>query len=831
MWAKLVWISVILASVCVLGSDLILRQYEVWDREEYWNRIHCVITVRSDSLNFVTDLKLQNFVITEFAYDNEGNVLVTRPASFDNPSYQFNGSGFWEESVSSDKLDVVFLIDSTGSMEKHVSDVKEQLRIFVKRLMEYHTDFRMVVAKFETDDTPRWPDGRRVNFFYGPMMVEELEYQIEELSTAGEWWNFQWGYDAFLWALELPWREDARKIVVIITDVFTDSVHGPNWYFAHGCSTSPYAVDIAMRERNINLYFCQPDEENMAKIELAENFSEMVNPKVREANFDILLRLNNLTKKLSWPFDQSEIELEQAPLADSKYHFVWVSDFTNVPYPLREKISKVKVSIATADGSDQAEFNFCPSTNLEPYLKTTVKISIRDETGQIPQGRRNVDVRLYKVIGELGRFEKISEGCDENGAVELILIPLADYYCIVETGSRPDYRYYTLGLHWRGWLSVKELESSFEIKVNTAYKDIEIYRLRGLIQECKLMKIATSRTIQLACQVESLLNDVLKDNAISIQELDLIKRTVFEMAVLTNCSHYATVENDRLFDDILQTVDKVNNMLNKALKLAEELSKFKDKIESAVNVIIDIVTGNWEGIAKDLTAEALVQKLIDYIKQELPDRIIDALIDKLFEVSSMPNILVEYFDTFIRYAIRDNLVEMESHIENFVLTKLVQPNYVYLVDEALEKLLSRAKAFLSAVPSEWIDLNDHSTNLKEIFEKLRQDYMDDLFQSAYDNLKEQPVIDDWASTLSTFNEMLMLVLSLVQILQSNTLAIEQSFGLMPDFTPLISTITNILPAFDQLGTMTKTLEIALKANHLLSMQTILREIPDHIFGY
>ncbi|AEH51334.1 vWA domain-containing protein [Pseudothermotoga thermarum] len=301
MRAKLV-LAVVLTTIFAFGSNLVLRDHEVWDRHDYWNRIYCAVTVKSDSSNLVTDLRLQDFVITESAYDDEGNVLITCNASFDNPSYQFDGPGFWEESVNSDKLDIVFLIDSTGSMEEHIDNIKKQLRIFIKRLAEQYTNFRMVIAVYETDEMPRWPDGRRVYFFYGPMMKEELEYQIEKLTTGGEWWNFQWGYDAFLWTLDLPWRDDARKIVVIITDVFTDSVHGPNWYFAHGCSSSPYAVDMAMREKNIHLYFCQPDEENMAKTELSENFSEMVNPKVREANFDILLKLNDLTKKLSWPF-------------------------------------------------------------------------------------------------------------------------------------------------------------------------------------------------------------------------------------------------------------------------------------------------------------------------------------------------------------------------------------------------------------------------------------------------------------------------------------------------------------------------------------------------
>jgi hypothetical protein len=64
----------------------------------------------------------------------------------------------------------------------------------------------------------------------------------------------------------------------------------------------------------------------MAKIELSENYSPQVNIAIKEDKFDQLAKRNPLVRKLSWPFNQEEIELKQLPIIDSKYYFAWVSD-------------------------------------------------------------------------------------------------------------------------------------------------------------------------------------------------------------------------------------------------------------------------------------------------------------------------------------------------------------------------------------------------------------------------------------------------------------------------------------------------------------------------
>jgi hypothetical protein len=186
-------------------------------------------------------------------------------------------------------------------------------------------------------------------------MLEEIKEAIEEIETNGEWWNLTWGYDAYLWSLNLDWREDARKIVVIITDIYTDSVYGPSWYFSSGCVTSMHAVDMAIRDTKIQLYYCQPEEEDMAKIELSENYSPQVNIAIKENNFDQLAKRNPLVRKLSWPFNQEEIKLKQLPIIDSKYYFAWVSDWRKYSF-----LSRVEVEISLVRTGESVSFVFYP---------------------------------------------------------------------------------------------------------------------------------------------------------------------------------------------------------------------------------------------------------------------------------------------------------------------------------------------------------------------------------------------------------------------------------------------------------------------------------------
>lgn len=134
---------------------------------------------------YVRGLKVEDFQVVEKAYDGKGNLLAEKPVSFvEDPSYKFNGKGFWEKTVNSEKLDIAFFIDGTGSMEKHVGNIRKQIHSFVDRLVEKGTDFRIFIGMYETEGEPEWPISIYQSRFFDVTMLGEIRSAIVR-STPG----------------------------------------------------------------------------------------------------------------------------------------------------------------------------------------------------------------------------------------------------------------------------------------------------------------------------------------------------------------------------------------------------------------------------------------------------------------------------------------------------------------------------------------------------------------------------------------------------------------------------------------------------------------------
>lgn len=178
MKITLVVVFLTIVSSIVPAQQLVLKNYEVWWRDGLWNALWCSVSVQEGG-KFVTGLKPEDFVVKEIACDDKGKILAEKSVVFNRPYYQFDGPGFWEKSVNADKLDIVFLIDGTGSMEKHMANIKNQLHKFIDRMIQTGTDFRIFIGLYETEGEPTWPDGERATLC-GPLMVEKIRKQIDK---------------------------------------------------------------------------------------------------------------------------------------------------------------------------------------------------------------------------------------------------------------------------------------------------------------------------------------------------------------------------------------------------------------------------------------------------------------------------------------------------------------------------------------------------------------------------------------------------------------------------------------------------------------------------
>lgn len=805
----------------ILAQQLVLRDHEVWWRDGLWNALWCSVSVKEGE-TFVKNLKLEDFLIKEIAYDDRGKVLAEKSASFSRPYYQFNGPGFWEKSINADKLDIVFLIDGTGSMEKNMANIVKQLHAFVDRLIQTGTDFRIFIGLYETEDEPEWPKGEEASFL-GPLMLDEIRKQIDEIDSWGEWWNLTWGYDVILWSLGLDWREDSRKMIVVITDVFTDSIFGPNWYFSSGCVTSMWAVDLALRERNIHLYYCQPDEEHMARVELLECYSPKVNIKVRQNNFDVLEKYNNLVKKLSWPFDQDEIELKDLPVSDSQYFFAWVSDWGKERF-----VSKVDVEISLKSGGQPTKFTFYPL--VDPSGKRLdvrsrgKKFLVVDESGEIMKGRGNVSIDFYKVMGQLDLFSIITGTGgkhDENGYIDVDNIRPGKYYAVIRTDGKPSYAYHQLGYTGSCWVEIElDRVNPEKIVAKAMAKDAEVYRALGLIKEVERLDISSERLKLLASRARIWVEELGK-GGITLVELEALKRFNVALGTMVNCSGYADVVQSRAHEDLLFVVNKVNQMIKEAVHTVRLLSSVVNTISDIVNTLIDIIMGNWSGVTAKVTIEQLIERFVNYVANNLVDDIIQAVEMKLVEVIENPEKVLNYFENYVKSWIKQNISpdQISKNVENFVKRALVYEEFTNFFEREFEKLLTLSNDFVSKNQGRSWNIYERSNAMKNDFYEMRSKLMSPLFNISYKALKDQDTIDNWKSTLLIFEETVPLIIEFLQLFEVR----------YPELREARVALEKLSSIFDSIGTLTKTYEMALKVNHLNVLRSRIETIIDRLY--
>lgn len=815
-----------LAFVCatVFTYQVQLRDSDIWNRSELWNAVWCSVTVKDDSGDFVRSLSLEDFRITERAYGKKGELLEEKIANFgSHAGYKFNGDGFWEKSVNSDKLDIVFFIDGTGSMTKHIDSIREQLHKFVDRLIKTGTDYRIFISMYETESAPEWTISSYQTRFFGPAMIQEIRAAIDDIDTWGEWWNLTWGYDVFLWSLNLDWREDARKIVVIITDVYTDSVYGPNWYFSSGCVTPMSAVDLATREKGIQLYYCQPDEKQMAKTELSENYSPKVNIKIKENNFDTLEQKNNLVKRLSWPFNQEEIELQDLPVIDSKYYFAWVSDWGKYSF-----VSKVDVEVALARTAESVHFTFYPLENPDGtktnVMVRDVRFILKDESGLSMLGSNNVWIYFYRVMGDLDRMSIIRamhQIGDENGIVKLGSVQPGRYYYVLYTSGNSKYSYEQLGYTGTGWVEITATGATpSQIVAYTLGKDTENYRMRGLLQELENVDISTNRMKNLAQRAREWLAEIERDG-VTLVEMEAIKRLNVGLGALINCSGYADVVQNRTVEDFTHVVQKMTNMVRTARQVAEKLESAKNTFLKITNLFIDIITGNWSGVAANLTIEELVDKLVNYIKDNLVDDIIATVEKKLLEVLKNPEQFLGFFRSKAENWVKQQLTaeQISQQVHDFVSTELVYKNYTVYLEEQVDKLLSYSQELIQQNYEKYWNYYDRSSRMRKDFREMRKLLMGDLYDVSYKALKDQGSIDNWKSVLIVFRETIPLVIEFIKLFEVR----------YPELTDVRKSLENIYSVLDAIGTLTRTYEMALKINHLEDLQNRVKQIVDVVY--
>jgi len=176
---------------------------------------HIVLTLGtmqgSKVVEDLSHLQEGQFVIRQFRLG--GDIFV------DNPPFNFENLG----TSANRKLDIAFVLDTTGSMEEEIAGVRDSVRNFADRLREVGFDLRLAVVTFGdvvNDPTgSRDPDGIPRPVLDFTPEVDTFKNFVGSLSADGGGDGPEVSLDATQFAANsLTWRPDAHKVIIVITD-------------------------------------------------------------------------------------------------------------------------------------------------------------------------------------------------------------------------------------------------------------------------------------------------------------------------------------------------------------------------------------------------------------------------------------------------------------------------------------------------------------------------------------------------------------------------------------------------------------------------------------
>lgn len=173
-------------------------------------------------------------------------------------------------------IDLVFCIDTTGSMRDDIDEVKEQARMIIDTLAAQTSDFRIGVIGFkdigsDPEDDPVFSDFPFTN------NVETIINNIYALNADGGGDDPEAVYEALLRAMDNvtlgPWRNGVGKIIILMGDA---PPHEKGEVSQDGTHTYQYTVsDVATVAQNLDPVHIFPVLTGGASDEARESFKQI----------------------------------------------------------------------------------------------------------------------------------------------------------------------------------------------------------------------------------------------------------------------------------------------------------------------------------------------------------------------------------------------------------------------------------------------------------------------------------------------------------------------------------------------------------------------------
>jgi len=734
-----------------VNDDLIINDYKHWDRGAGKDLVWASVSLKDADGDWVTGRTIDDFELTETLLDDHG-VEVAGPTeiTFNDPDtyYQFDGPGFWERTITEEKLDIVFIVDVTGTMSDEMPEIRNELHDFVDRLKSNHVDFRMAaicdsasVASqdiYPSDDNTPFP-------FSGVMEAAEIHDWIELIVTAGESWEPTTGYDSLMLATTFDWRTDpnVRKVIVLITDTVPQSVYGTHWHL-DSTAANRTAAELALTGKGFEVYYSQPatKAEVMDHPDMDLYTDADYNPKagcsqLSSGKWDC--GFATVGNRLDWPFDQTQITVSgSTPVVDSQYYFAWRSSISDSSTPPNYT---VKITIRTPDPDSAGTLE--QSFYYVPVIETTdLYVNLSNVRGTTITEDVTVDV-YYKMGDRSYRIDWGYQNPGTPGKIHYTLLPVGDYTLSVSYGYGA-YQYEVLYYEGHTPITVPSGGTTTGFELDTGAADIELAKARGLVKDLKHWGVTDKHFAGFAEDAESWLDD-LELNGIDWTDMERIKRFYVAMSGYVNASGYAAVEAERLTEDFEQILLKFRDIIERVRGLNKDSAVVLGiSLTEAIARLDLVASGEIIGAKvsvealKTFAEEKLVPLLIDEIINLIPDlpykSLLSTMVDTLIlgHWDDWPDLLETIGDLALDLALNDIKAQVLSEITDQLFDAIDLPGNV--PEEALTATRQIIEAFANngyAGISQSIEANANQAG----------EWVDDIFFAIQDELAAGPVRD------------------------------------------------------------------------------------------
>ncbi|MBN1772253.1 MAG: VWA domain-containing protein [Deltaproteobacteria bacterium] len=578
-----------------------------WEQGHLW----CSVTVRDADGAPITGLTRDAFHLIE-----EAAGLGRAEVTLGSTERYFEEPGFWERSVTDERVDLVFLIDDSFTMDETLTQLRLELHALLDGLLSRRTDFRLGFVQYDDHFC-----GAQIDPLRGPMAEPELRAAIEAVTSRGEWWVPSATFDALLLgdageADGLAWRDDAEHVLVVVTDSFSASAYGSIWYTGWTTNAVQSAAAELLGARPARVYYTQP---GWAGVE----GTDPSNDGYADSDFnpDGLARagLETLGDPLPWPFAADDLlaalALDAADLADSRYYLAWTSGLELLRAEAGTPVG-IRIEVTLPDGTFAVD-------GAQPAVlrEADLALEVRDPRGGLVN---EASVIALREMGDLTQ-ELYWDNAVVEGRATVPRLWEGDWLLRVTSLVPYDYD----ELRW-----FVEERFTFDPAgphtrdVTAAMPDAvhELARARGLLADIAAWAPADRPFADFAADARRWL-DGLEAAGLDAADLERLKRFNVGLAGYVNSLGYAEAVVDGAVQDFVDAARLLRELFRRLQESSDELDNDLWSWDTLVLLATYLSQLDLDALEKWVEEEALVEGIKEVVLEELVPRAVEYMLD------------------------------------------------------------------------------------------------------------------------------------------------------------------------------------------------------------